>query len=442
MTTANYFEKLITELKPTQFDDMHKSAGKIAQKLNSHYYDLQGDGLSHLKIVGSAGRGTCIKGASDLDLIFDLPKEKFTQYDRYDKKSNGQSALLQEVKKVLMEKYPRTDIGGDGQVVVIAFEKYTIELVPGFKQSDNSFKYPDSNNGGSWKITNPLPEINKSKTIAYESNNVFIHICNMLRGWKNNIGFKFGGLLIDTLAYDFLEKNTDYKCASFRNYLDMMKDAFSYLKDLNEEQNYWYALGSNQKVYNSTNGNFIRKAKNAFKKINSINSSENNCIDILVDIFGYRPPEITLLMESNEYLNKERQTEVFISQLFSVDIRYSLKIDCTVKDLPDHNDHCKFKQSLRYMIAHDIKLHTNKRLIFKIMACDLSKWKESCDIYWKVKNNGQEAYKRDCFRGEIIKTNSAEHFEITTFSGAHYVECFLIKNGVCVARDRIDVKIE
>lgn len=42
---------------------------------------------------------------------------------------------------------------GDGQVVVISFTKYKVELVPGFKQTDDRFKYPNSNDGGSWKYT-------------------------------------------------------------------------------------------------------------------------------------------------------------------------------------------------------------------------------------------------------------------------------------------------
>ena len=44
-------------------------------------------------------------------------------------------------------------------------------------------------------------------------------------------------------------------------------------------------------------------------------------------------------------------------------------------------------------------------------------------------------------RGNIDKTNSKHHYEHTDFAGSHYVECFLVKNNVCVARDRIDVPI-
>lgn len=439
MSIANDFEDFINNIAPDLLDAMNTSVKEIAKKLNSHYYDLKSDEASHMYVVGSVGRGTSIKGASDLDIIFDLPKEKFTQYDNYGDNSNGQSALLQEVKKVLLERYPNTDISGDGQVVVIAFTKYTVELVPGFKQSDDSFKYPDANDGGSWKKTNPLPEIAESEHAAIESNNVFIHICNMLREWKNNIGFKFGGLLIDTLTYNFLNSNDSYKSAAFADYLDMIKDIFSYLKDLNKEQSYWFALGSNQHVYNSSNGEFIDKAKEAFNKLESVSLDDYN--KTLVEIFGEKFPEKNST-ETSEYAIIEKQTERYIYQLFPVDIRYSLKIDCDVKSkIKVGNNSTDFSQRLRYMLRNRLALHTGKDLVFKITECDVPGGAESCDIYWKVKNNGAEAYSKKCFRGQIEKTNLTEHFEKTDFKGNHYVECFLVKNGVCIAKDRISVPI-
>ena len=44
-------------------------------------------------------------------------------------------------------------------------------------------------------------------------------------------------------------------------------------------------------------------------------------------------------------------------------------------------------------------------------------------------------------RGEIIKTDRNHQYEHTDFYGPHFVECYLVKNGVCVARDKIDVPI-
>ncbi|MBQ3339844.1 MAG: nucleotidyltransferase domain-containing protein, partial [Atopobiaceae bacterium] len=103
----------------------------------------------HMLVVGSVGRGTAVLGTSDLDLLYVLPKSEYSRFDSYE--GNGQSALLQDVKKALLKHWPKTNIKGDGQAVVIAFtnRKFTIDLVPAFEQADGFFKYPDSNNGGS-----------------------------------------------------------------------------------------------------------------------------------------------------------------------------------------------------------------------------------------------------------------------------------------------------
>ena len=150
-TKLKGFDVLCSNLELDNFEEMEKSAKSIAKKLDSVYYNEDGDDTSHLYIVGSVGRQTAIKGNSDLDILFDLPVDIYKKFDAYE--SKGQSSLLQEVKGYLKERYPKTDISGDGQVVVIEFNHYTVELVPGFKQPDNRFKYPDTHDGGSWKYT-------------------------------------------------------------------------------------------------------------------------------------------------------------------------------------------------------------------------------------------------------------------------------------------------
>lgn len=62
-------------------------------------------------------------------------------------------------------------------------------------------------------------------------------------------------------------------------------------------------------------------------------------------------------------------------------------------------------------------------------------------VYWKVRNRGEEAIKRNQLRGEITKGNRKKT-ERTSFKGGHYVECYIINNGICVARNSIDVPID
>ncbi len=62
------------------------------------------------------------------------------------------------------------------------------------------------------------------------------------------------------------------------------------------------------------------------------------------------------------------------------------------------------------------------------------------EIYWKVRNRGPEAIRRHCERGAIIK-GRLEQIEHTNFTGDHYVECYLVRDGVCTACDHIPVPI-
>ena len=70
-----------------------------------------------------------------------------------------------------------------------------------------------------------------------------------------------GGLLIDTLVYKFLE-NYEHKDKSTIYYDWMSRDFLKYLSEQNQNQGYWYALGSNQLVYRK--GPFEYKAKRCY----------------------------------------------------------------------------------------------------------------------------------------------------------------------------------
>ena len=251
----------------------------------------------------------------------------------------------------------------------------------------------------------------------------------MLRAWKNKQGFKFCGLLIDTLTYNFLNSKTEYRNIGFESYLDMTKELFKYLKDLNKNQSYWYALGSNQKVYNCDNGKFVTKVQNAYKKIEKLTEESSNINKELRELFGNKFPETT-----RKARNSYSDTEQFIEDMVQVDIKYSLHIDCKV------TQNGFTPKLLSYILKNSMYLRPQKNLEFFIVDID-SQIIGNYDVYCKVKNEGEIAKARNCIRGEIIKQNSKKIYEQTDFKGEHYVECYIIQNSVCIAMDRIDVPI-
>jgi hypothetical protein len=228
---------------------------RITKQLNLDFRDLNSD-TAYSLYVGSYGRGTAIH-VSDIDMIIELP---YSVYEKYDNHSgNGQSALLQAVRDSVKKTYSTTHIRGDGQVVQLKFDDgINYEIVPGFINKDKeSFTYPDTNNGGSWKVTKPRAEISAVRAGDNLWNNNLKRLCRMARAWKDKWDVPMGGLLIDTLAYNFL-KDWEYREKTYVYYDWMSRDFFSFLKDQDPNKSYWLALGSNQYVHRK--GSFEYKA--------------------------------------------------------------------------------------------------------------------------------------------------------------------------------------
>jgi hypothetical protein len=259
MSVSNWFEEFNKNIRMSTetVNNISYRYKRITKQLNKDFYNSESE-LTHSLYVGSYGRGTDIV-TSDIDMIFQLPYSTYTQYNAYT--SNGQSALLQAV-KTSIEKTYKSSMKADGQVIVISFtDNITFELVPAFLNNDDSFTFPDSNNGGSWKTTNPKPEIKeiREKNILWNKN--LKRLCRMIRAWKYNCNVPIGGLLIDTLAYKFMT-NYAYRDKSYLYYDFISRDFFKYLSEQNSEQNYWLSPGSNQYVWRK--GNFEYKAKQAY----------------------------------------------------------------------------------------------------------------------------------------------------------------------------------
>jgi len=218
----------------------------ITQRLNTDFWSTISD-TAHSLYVGSYGRNTAIQGISDLDMIFQLPYSVYEQYDRY--AGNGQSALLQAVKTSIEKTYSTTSIRADGQVILVPFiDGINFEVVPAFINDDKSFTFPDANDGGRWRTTNPRPEIEAIRTRNIDCNSNLVPLCRMMRAWKREWSVPIGGLLVDSLAYQFIE-NYEFRDKSYFYYDFMCRDFFKWMAAQDEKQEYWKAPGSGQYVY-------------------------------------------------------------------------------------------------------------------------------------------------------------------------------------------------
>lgn len=181
----------------------------ITKAVNVSFWGSSSETL-HSRYVGSYGRGTAIN-TSDLDVLIELPSN---EYDHFTSLSgNGPSRLLQAVKDAILAAYPKTDIRGDGQVVVINFsDGMKFEILPAFQHLnpftalwDGTYVYPDSHMGGNWMTTNPKVEQDAMgiKNSYDESNGLLFDTCKHIRYIRGDSfsSYHLSGILIDSFVY-------------------------------------------------------------------------------------------------------------------------------------------------------------------------------------------------------------------------------------------------
>jgi hypothetical protein len=246
MALAEWFSTFCYNTRTQDAGTIPSRYKAITRRLNTEFWNTTSD-VAHGLYLGSYGRNTAIQGISDLDVLFQLPYSIYQQYNNYN--GNGQSSLLQAVKKSIEKTYSTTSIRGDGQVILIPFtDGITFEVLPAFINDDDSYTYPDANGGGCWRVTNPKPEISAIRTRNAACNGNLVLLCRMMRAWKQKWDVPISGLLVDTLAYQFID-TWQHKDKSYLYYDFMCRDFFYFMSNQDSQKEYWKAPGSGQHVY-------------------------------------------------------------------------------------------------------------------------------------------------------------------------------------------------
>lgn len=129
-------------------------------------------------------------------------------------------------------------------------------------------------------------------------------------------------------------------------------------------------------------------------------------------------------------------TEEFIEDMYDIDEKYDVLIDCrvmgngfTLMPIVEFLD----KYAIRFgkFIPHNFSVRA------KVSYTTAPTYDK---VLWKVRNVGEEAEKRNDIRGQILDRGT-EITENTLFAGQHYIECYLIKNNVCVGIGHVKVPI-
>ncbi|QQG42455.1 MAG: hypothetical protein HYW15_03020 [Candidatus Giovannonibacteria bacterium] len=432
MSIQEQFEKFYEniQLTPSQKEDAKTKYTGICKKLHDHYYpNVEYDGSSKL-LIGSHGKQTHIRPARDVDVIFIMPPEKFEQHD--DNQSNGQSQLLQDVKKVLEEKYPDTPIRAFGKVVVVEFSdtKHNVELLPAWENADGTFIIPNSENGGSWEQWDPRSEIQKIQDSDSRTGRTKALI-RMIKKWSENCTAELKSYQIENKVLDFFA-NDEF---SDKEYSILVRDFFDY----------FYKTTNDEGLQNHLSTVLNRATKACdFEKETKLEKAVEEWIKIFKDDFPATLEKSTTTTTSVIDRNtnfeksypsvKEEFLDLTYDIAFAINPVHQVRIDARVTQDGFRPDW------LSSFLQKRFPLKKKKKLIFSIIKNNVP---SPYSIMWKVRNFGDEAKNANDLRGEITHDKGfATKEENTKYFGEHYVECYIIKNNLCVAMDKIIVPID
>lgn len=419
---TKYFEIFDKKLRLTfkQLEDAKKKYNNVCKTLHKKYYSSKYDGKTKL-LFGSYRKNTSIRPLTedqDVDVLFKIPKETFEKFDSY--KSNGQSALLQEIRNILRDTFTTTEkISGWGKVVLVKTNDGThnIELLPAYELENGKFKIPNSENNGYWEEFDPREDIDNINRSNKKTGGLTKKVIRILKSWKRqNKTLNLKSYQIEKLVINYFDKNNAEDLS-----IDLFLKIFDYFK---REVDY-------------KNKSFVKTAITNLEKAKECQNEGNlkEACEVLKKVFGNLFPsygkEVKAFYESVDY--EIAPDEMFMEDMFEIDIDndYFVKIDCEI----EANGFRKY--NLFDFLKQYSLLRKKFRLEFFIKETNIEK---PYEIYWKVRNFGEEAKKNSDLRGEIVKGNSKK-IEYTKYRATHYVECYIIKNNKCIAMDRIDVPI-
>lgn len=250
-------------LDSTKRSSLGYRTGRITKAVNLAFRDLGSD-TAYRFYVGSMGRNTAITTVSDVDLLLELPASLYSKYGAYT--GNGQSALLSAVRTAIRTTYKASDVFGDGQVVIVAFDdgvKY--EVLPAFANKGGGYTFADTNGGGSWKTCKPKQEMGAFGDRNIACNGNLVQLARMARAWRDFNSVPMNGMLIDTLAYQFIA-SWGHRDKSYLYYDFLTRDFFGFLAKQSSAQSYWTAPGSGSYVWRR--GPFEYKARQAELRAN------------------------------------------------------------------------------------------------------------------------------------------------------------------------------
>jgi hypothetical protein len=160
-------------------------------------------------------------------MVFLIP---MSEWDRINAIAwNKQNYLLQEVKSVLTDSNPTTEINGSGPVVIVRFGTYKVEVVPSFIWNQEGVLInAHTKEWGSWKYSHPVAELADLNKVDAESGGMLRDLCKMTKAWKDYCNVDIRSVCLEITAIVFIREWV-HKGKGHLYYDFMIRDFYAFL---------------------------------------------------------------------------------------------------------------------------------------------------------------------------------------------------------------------
>lgn len=456
----------------SEFARQHFSPSNSEQDSISKHYRRLRDFLGGRTFQsGSYARFTANTPVNDLDVVYDLPEEV--------RKSLRVAEALVDPARLDIHRIIETlaaqlaafygnsvTVQEQPHSIGIYFgskEEFSIDVVPAISANDGMFWVPEASHisirkrrvmyrtgalkpSPNWIKSDPKGYIGQAAAVDEETNGRFRKAAKSVKKWRwcckgRSADFRLKSFHLELAVTQLFQQNNNLKCH------DVIREMFQTIPNLLENPQFPDRADRSRYVDDyvvelseaerQAIQNECRRAQVAWDQIEKASTKEA-VLQGLRALFGVQQamPQVLAPGPSHRLKGLTPQGgadpgEQFLEHFnIPLALSHSVRINARVT-----------QRGFRPFTLRSTRNPLLKRLNleFYIEDCNVQ---EPFEIRWKVKNAGEEAESKNALRGEIVlDSGRGIKHETTLYYGTHYVQCYIIKDGFCVAFDHIDVPI-
>ncbi len=460
MTKLNsYFKEFLSKIEPS------KEAKHIAQTAHTKLRefieddDVFGERVKDTYLYGSYRRNTAIENIKDVDIVL------LTDFD-ITNSENSPKKVLSSLKDALSNyydgpkdlAYQRRSIRVD-KPLESSDSKLTLDVIPAV-ECNNSTKeifIPDRSLN-EWIKSNPKGHIEKTNHLNSKDygNGMFVPLVKMFKWWwmyrcedvyPDEERPKPKGFWLECLVGNcFTPGLADWA----DNFLSLLRRIIDIYGNYSEVPELIDPGLPDQTIKTSMNFEefkiFLNEVKQASSLVEEAILEKDDLSSSIKwrDIFGDAFPLYSQI--ERKYLSAEK---VFLgSDSHKNNFRF-----CPMK-LDSKRKHVRIDASCYIEDEFIMGLENDGPTLLQGINLKFeakTKIKPPFEVYWQVVNTGRHAEQENGLRGEYFKSKEKNasrsdkelvDYEMTSYTGKHWIQCFIVKGGYCVARsDKFFVNI-